>query len=78
MDQVPNFFQCDELVSILEDMYDKCVSRKEDMYRQVALIHLLIGYPNKNTKYNKENIKINKLIMEYQPIIEKYKEKWKL
>lgn len=78
MDQVPNFFQCDELVSILEDMYDKCVSRKEDMCRQVALIHLLIGYPNKNTKYNKENIKINKLIMEYQPIIEKYKEKWKL
>lgn len=78
MDQVPNFFQCDELLSIFDDMYEKCVSRKEDMYRQIALIHLLIGYANKNTTYNKENIKINKFIMEYQPIIDKYKEKWKL
>lgn len=78
MDQVPNFFQCDELITIFEEMYDNCASRKEDMCRQVALIHLLIGYANNNTSYNKENIKINKLIMEYQPIIEKYKEKWKL
>ena len=78
MDQVPSFFQCDELLSIFDDMYEKCVSRKEDMYRQIALIHLLIGYANKNTTYNKENIKINKFIIEYQPIIDKYKEKWKL
>lgn len=78
MDLEPNFFQCDELITIFEEMYNNCVSRKEDMYRQIALIHLLIGYPNKNTAYNKENIKINKLIMEYQPIIEKHKEKWKL
>lgn len=78
MDLEPNFFQCDELISIFDELYDQCASRKEDIYRQIALIHLLIGYQNNNTTYNKDNIKINKLIMDYYPIIQKFKDKWKL
>lgn len=85
MAQVKEFFrkprrklsieEIDDMLSLLEGVYDSALTKKEDYYIQIALIHLLVGYPHDNTKYSEATLKINDWIYQLRPIINDYRMK---
>lgn len=72
-----NIHEANDLMEIFEDAYEECNNKKEDYYRQIALIHLLVGYENNRNEYCKENMMINKWIYDLHPIIKQYRNKYK-
>lgn len=68
--------ELNDMLEILEDAYEDCCSKRDDYYRQIALIHLLLGLPNESRKYNKENASINFWIYKLYPIIKEYRKKY--
>jgi len=83
MDRVEEFFkkprrklsieEIDDMLDLLDKVYDSALNKKEDYYIQIALIHLLVGYPNENTKYSEATLKINDWIYQLRPIINEYR-----
>lgn len=67
--------EIDDMLSLLEGVYDSALTKKEDYYIQIALIHLLVGYPHDNTKYSEATLKINDWIYQLRPIINDYRMK---
>lgn len=65
--------EIDDMLSLLDGIYDCGLNKKEDYYIQIALIHLLVGYPNTNTKYSEATLKINDWIYNLRPIINEYR-----
>ncbi len=65
--------EIDDMLSLLEGVYDSALTKKEDYYIQIALIHLLVGYPHDNTKYSEATLKINDWIYQLRPIINDYR-----
>lgn len=84
MDQVTRFYrnrkysinEIDDLLSLFEDVYELSENKKEDYYRQIALIHLLVGYETTNCSYSNATIQINKWIYKLKPIINNYRAKY--
>lgn len=70
------FWMANDLMEILEDAFDDCMSKKEDYYRQIALFHLLAGIPHQNRGYNKETAEINAWIYKLYPKIKEYRLKY--
>lgn len=68
--------EIDDMLSLLEGIYDCGLNKKEDYYIQIALIHLLVGFRYENTKYSEANIKINNWIYNLRPIIDEYRIKY--
>lgn len=65
--------EIDDMVDLLDKVYDAAIVKKEHYYIQIALIHLLVGYPNENTKYSEATLKINDWIYQLRPIINEYR-----
>ena len=65
--------EIDDMVDLLDKVYDAAITKKEHYYIQIALIHLLVGYPNENTKYSEATLKINDCIYQLRPIINDYR-----
>lgn len=65
--------EIDDMVDLLDKIYDVAITKKEHYYIQIALIHLLVGYPNENTKYSEATLKINDWIYQLRPIINDYR-----
>ena len=63
------FFLNNDLLEILEDIEPSIRTQKEAYYCQIALVHLLAGYPNDHEKTCKENVNINTV----NDIIDNYK-----
>lgn len=68
--------EANDLLEICEDAYEQCQNPLEDYYRQIALLHLLIGYPNSDKNYNEGNIRINQWIYKLHNQIEEYRKKY--
>lgn len=68
--------EANELLEIFEDTYElgKCIY--DDYYRQIALLHLLIGFPNTDKTYSEENTKINQWIYKLHNTIQEYRTKY--
>ena len=65
--------EIDDMLDLLDKVYDSAITKKEHYYIQIALIHLLVGYPNYNTKYSEATLKINDWIYQLRPIINEYR-----
>ena len=78
MVQISQFFLKNELLEILEDIQSDVKTERDYLLLKIALIHLLVGYPNSNCATNKENVRINYLMLKYGDKIQKYREKYKL
>lgn len=65
--------EIDDMLDLLDNVYDSAIVKKEHYYIQIALIHLLVGYPNDNTKYSEATLKINDWIYQLRPIINEYR-----
>lgn len=77
MDQtIPSFKELDELYYLIETTFDKCKSNTDELYWLIAVLKILLNYPNQYTEYNIDNIKINYWILKLYPIFEKYKKRW--
>lgn len=70
------FWMANDLMEILEDAYEECLSKKDDYYRQIALFHLLMGISHKNKGYNKETAEINAWIYKLHPKIKEFRQKY--
>ena len=68
--------EIDDMLYLLDKVYDAAITKKEHYYIQIALIHLLVGYPNDNTKYSEATLKINDWICQLRPIINDYRIKY--
>lgn len=68
--------EIDDLVDLLEKVYNSSLGKKEDYYIQIALIHLLVGYENTDTRYSEATKLINTWIYELRPIINEYRIKY--
>lgn len=71
-----SIYEANDLLEIFEDSYDSCRCLMDEYYRQIALLHLVIGIPNKDKTYSRENAKINQWIYNWHNKIEEYKEKY--
>ena len=71
-----SMWEANDLLEIFEDAYEECHGPLEDYYRQIALSHLLIGYPNSDKSYNEGNIRINQWIYKLHEQIEEYRKKY--
>lgn len=65
--------EIDDMLYLLDKVYDAAITKKEHYYIQIALIHLLVGYPNDNTKYSEATLKINDWIYQLRPIVNEYR-----
>lgn len=77
---IPNYptLVKDELYSIFEDIWVENTSEKDRILLTIALIHLLMDYPNINYTSNKHNFKINYFILKYYDKIRNFRDKHKI
>lgn len=78
MDQITQFFLKNELLEILEDIQSETISERDYFLLKIALVHLLVGYSNKNGISNGNNIRINYLISKHYDKIQQFRKKYHL
>lgn len=78
MDQINLYFLKNELLEIIEDIQSEIISERDYLLLKIALVHLLVGYSNKNGLTHADNLRINYLMLKYSDKITEYKRKYKL
>lgn len=86
MDQVKKFYkqqpvrhslqEINDLVEIFEESFDMAPNKIEDIYRQIALVHLFVGYPNQDHRFTESNVRINDWIIKLKPLVDEFREKY--
>lgn len=74
-----NYFQYDQMYTILSETNEDCRTKKDDIIRQIALCHILTRSPNlDDRKLHPINLKITANIINYEDLFNKYIRRWKL
>ena len=74
--QSSNFWELDDLKTLIEETFDTCNDRKDEIRWIICLLRGLMNIPTKRIEYHIENYKLRAWQYQLNPIIEKYKRKW--
>lgn len=66
----------EDMMNIIEESFDKCISNREEIYWLISLLRCFMNIKNKRTESNKDNFQLNLWQYEMFPKIERFKRKY--